>query len=230
MRRMTALHDDPRVRRGMERQLELRRSVLDDGARPLGWKLGLGTPAAMEKHGTTAPLVGFLVDRGLREGGSEVSIGDWQKPHAEPEVAVQVSADVPAGADREAVAAAIGGFAVAIELVDIGGGEVEDILAGNIFHRHVLLGGAVSVAPSELQGEIRVSDEVIAVDDPWALVGDPVSALAHLAEHLAAFGETLRAGSVLIMGSIVPAIPLAPGDRLRYRLDPAGELSVGFVE
>ncbi len=41
---MTSLHDDPRVRRGMERQLELRRKALEDGARPLGWKLGLGTP------------------------------------------------------------------------------------------------------------------------------------------------------------------------------------------
>jgi 2-keto-4-pentenoate hydratase len=114
--------------------------------------------------------------------------------------------------------------------VDIAGGEVEDILAGNIFHRHVLLGGAVSVAPSELRGDIRHGDEVVAVEDPWHLVGDPVDALAHLAEHLDAFGETVRAGDVLIMGSIVPAIPVAPGDRLQYRLGPAGALTVAFVE
>src|SRR4051812_18061036 len=227
---MTALHDDPRVRRGMERQRALRRSALDDGARPMGWKLGLGTSTAMEQHATTAPLVGCLVDRGLREGRLEASVGGWEKPHAEPEVALQVSADVPASADRETVAAAIGGFGVAIELVDIAGGEVEDILAGNIFLRHVLLGGAVSVAPSELRGDIRHGDGVIAVEDPWSLVGDPVDALAHLAEHLDAFGEAVRPGDVLIMGSIVPAIPIAPGDRLRYRLDPAGALTVAFVE
>jgi 2-keto-4-pentenoate hydratase len=214
----------------MERQLQLRRSALHDGARPVGWKLGLGTSTAMEQHGTTAPLVGFLVDRTLREGGSEVSVGDWEKPHAEPEVSLHVSADVPTGADRETAAAAIGGFGVAIELVDIAGGEVENILAGNIFHRHLLLGGAVSVAPSELRGDIRHGDEVIAVEDPWRLVGDPIDALAHLAEHLDAFGETVRAGDVLIMGSIVPAIPIAPGDRLHYRLDPAGALTVAFVE
>src|SRR5215218_5463455 len=116
MGRMTRLHEDPRVRRGMERQLQLRRRMIDDGARPIGWKLGLGTPAAMETHGTTAPLVGFLTDRGLREGGLGIAVGDWGKPTAEPEVAVHIADDVPARADRDQAAAAIGGFGIAVEL------------------------------------------------------------------------------------------------------------------
>jgi 2-keto-4-pentenoate hydratase len=228
---MTALHEDPRVRRGMERQLELRRRLLADGARPIGWKLGLGTAAAMEQHGTSAPLVGFLTDRGVREPGAEIEIGPWDKPTAEPEIAVHVARDVPADADRDAVAAAVGGLGVAIELVDLGGGEVEDILAGDIFHRHVVLGpAAAGVALGDLRGEIRLGGEAQSVDEPLALVGDPVAALAHLASHLAAFGETVRAGDVLITGSIVPALPLRPGDRLEYRLEPLGELALAFVE
>src|SRR5215211_144543 len=129
---MTALHEDPRVRRGMERQLGLRRRMLADGARPIGWKLGLGTPTAMEQHGTSAPLVGFLTDRSVRETDSELPIGGWTKATAEPEIAVHVSSDVHAGADRGAAAAAIGGLGVAFEIVDIDGGEVEEILAGDI--------------------------------------------------------------------------------------------------
>ena len=69
---MSALHDDPRVIAGMRAQFAQRQRLLDAGARPLGWKLGLGTPAAMEKAGTTAPLVGFLTDRGLLEPGADV--------------------------------------------------------------------------------------------------------------------------------------------------------------
>jgi len=226
---MTALHEDPRVARGMERQLEQRRRILDTGARPIGWKLGVGTPAAMEQHGTSAPLVGFLTDRGLREPGSEIGIGTWGKPTAEPEVAVHIASDVPAGGDRDAVAAAIGGLGVAIELVDVGGGELEEILAGNLFHRHVLLGPAAAGVGEELRGEIRHADEVVVVDDPWTLVGDPVDALAHLASHLAAFGTQVRAGDVMITGSIVPALAVSPGERLAYRLEPLGELTVGFV-
>ena len=227
---MTALHEDPRVRRGMERQLELRRRLIDDGARPIGWKLGLGTAAAMERYGTSAPLVGFLTDRGLREPGSDVEVGDWGKPTAEPEIAVHVARDVPTDGDLDAVMAAIAGLGVAIEVVDLGGGELEEILAGDLFQRHVVLGPASSgVALADLRGEIRLGEEAQSVDDPLALVGDPVAALAHLATHLAAFGETVRAGEVLITGSIVPALSVAPGQRLQYRLEPLGELTLRFV-
>ena len=229
---MTALHDDPRVRRGMERQLELRREILDGGARPIGWKLGLGTQAAMEQHGTSAPLVGFLTDGGLREPGSELAIGGWTKPTAEPEIAVHIAADVTADGDRDAVRQAIGGVGVAFEIVDIDGGEVEQILAGDIFHRCVVLGAPTpygDVDLATLRGEIRHAEGKQAIDDPLALVPDPVDAVAHLAQHLAAFGETVRAGEVLITGSIIPALAVAPGDQLRYRLDPLGELALSFT-
>ena len=227
---MTALHEDPRVRRGMDRQLELRRTLLADGARPIGWKLGLGTPAAMEQHGTTAPLVGFMTDRGVREPGSEIAIGGWTKPTAEPEIAVHIARDVPPDADPEQAAAAIGGLGVAFEIVDIDGGEVEGILAGDIFHRHVVLGPASALDDlSELRGEIAHNDETQPIDDPLELVPDPAAAVAHLATHLAAFGETVKAGEVLITGSIIPALALSPGDRLRYRLEPLGELTLAFA-
>ena len=175
---MTPLEDDPRVRRGMERQFELRTRVIGEGARPIGWKLGLGTGAAMEQHGTSAPLVGFLTDATRLEPGDVVAVGGWGKPTAEPEIAVHVAADLPPAADRETVAAAIAGLGVAIEVVDISGGEVEEILAGDIFHRHVILGPAsAGIDASDLRGEIAHGDEMLLVDDPLALVPEPIAAV-----------------------------------------------------
>ena len=229
---MTSLHEDPRVRRGMERQLELRGRMLDDGARPLGWKLGLGTPAAMEKLGTVAPLIGFLTDRGLVEPGGECSVGGWGKPMAEPEVAIHLGSDLPGDADRATAAAAIERLGAAVELVDLGdASDVEEILAGDIFHRRVVLGPAEAAIGDALHGEIRhgAADAKL-VDDPYALTGDPPKVVAHVATHLAAFGERLRAGEVVIAGSIVPALSVAPGDRLSYRLHPLAELTVELAE
>jgi 2-keto-4-pentenoate hydratase len=224
---MTPLEDDPRVRRGMERQLDLRRRMLAGGARPIGWKLGLGTSAAMEQHGTSAPLVGFLTDRTLVQSGAGVDVGGWGKPTAEPEMAVHVAADLPPAADRATVAAAISGLGVAFEVVDISGGEVEEILAGDIFHRHVVLGPAsAGIEAADLRGEIAYRDEVIVADDPLAQVPEPIAAVAHLSAHLAAFGETVKAGDVLITGSIIPALALAPGDRVSYQLEPLGALTL----
>lgn len=220
------------MRRGMERQLELRRRMLDEGARPLGWKLGLGTPAAMEKLGTAAPLVGFLTDRGLLEPAATCAIGGWGKPRAEPEVAIHVAVDVPPDANLATAAAAIGSLGAAFELVDLDdGGDVEEILAADIFHRHVVLGPADAGLGDALRAEIRLgAADAKSVDDPYALTGDPPRVVAHVASHLAAFGERLRAGEVIIAGSIVPAVAVAPGDRLRYRLEPIGELEVEFAD
>jgi 2-keto-4-pentenoate hydratase len=216
----------------MERQLAMRRRMLADGARPVGWKLGLGTPAAMEKLGTEAPLVGFLTERSVLEPGATCAIGGWGKPLAEPEVAIHIGTDVPADADRSAAAAAIGGLGAAIELVDLEDStDVEEILAGDIFQRRIVLGAAEVASTDGLRAEIRLgAADAKTVDDPYALTGDPAKVVAHVATHLAAFGEALRAGEIVIAGSIVPALAVGPGDRLRYRLDPLPELTVEFGE
>ena len=86
-------------------------------------------------------------------------------------------------------------------------------------------------AADTLRAEIQHGDrDVETVADPYALTGDPGTVVAHVATHLAAFGETLRAGDVIIAGSIVPALAISPGERLRYRLEPAGELTLAFTE
>src|SRR5215210_2590820 len=99
---------DERVTRGMERQLADLRRKLDRDERPLGWKLGFGTEAAMKSLGTDAPLVGHLVNAGRLESGAVVDISNWGTPKLEPEVVARVG--------EKGEIAAIG---VAIELVDL---------------------------------------------------------------------------------------------------------------
>ena len=64
--------DVPAVVAGMEKLLARRAELLAEGATPIGWKLAFGTPAAMEKLGTTGPLVGFLTDATLLADGGRV--------------------------------------------------------------------------------------------------------------------------------------------------------------
>ncbi|MEA2311907.1 MAG: hypothetical protein QOE28_1875 [Solirubrobacteraceae bacterium] len=224
---------DPRIERGLLAQLTRRRQQLEAGERPLGWKLGMGVPAAMGKLGIEAPLTGYLLESGRVESGETVDISSWANPKLEPEIAVHLGADVVENSSRELAEAAIAGYGVAIELVDIdpSADDPEAILAANIFQRHVLLGPLQEgVSIEALRGTIRRGgEEVAATDDATEVTGSPVDLVRHVADVLEHAGEHLRAGNVVICGSIVPALAVAPGDEVEVELDRLGSISVRFV-
>ncbi|HET8755704.1 MAG TPA: hypothetical protein VFM58_06835 [Solirubrobacteraceae bacterium] len=211
---------DPRIDRGTRAMLALRRARLDAGERPLGWKVGFGAPAAFALLGTDRPLVGFLTDRGLIHDGATVAIGDWANPMLEPEIAAHIGAG-----------GAIAGLSAAIELadVDVPPADPEAILAGNIYHRHFML-GPVDSGRSDGAGIgarlLRGGEAVAATDDPAALTGDVVEVVRLTGELLATCGEELRDGDVVITGSVVPPLSVAPGDTVIAELGPLGRLSV----
>jgi 2-keto-4-pentenoate hydratase len=232
---MSDAWDDPRIVRGMTAQLRLRQQLLGAGYKPLGWKLAFGGPAAMERLGTNAPLVGFLTDRGLLTSGSEVSLSGWKKPAAEPEIAVYLGKDLPGGADRATAIAAIAGLGPAIELADVDhpSDDVEGTLARNIYQRHVVLGTKdTRYAGGVLRGLTgritRNGVEIAKVAGFQALTGELVDIVRHTADLLAAFGEKLEARQIIIAGSIVPPMWVTPGEELIFHLDPLAAISVHF--
>jgi 2-keto-4-pentenoate hydratase len=174
------------------------------------------------------------VARGLLPDGAQVPVGSWTRPMLEPEIAAHVARDVPGEASWDDVRAAIGGLSAAIELADVDPPpeDVRAILAGNIFHRHVVLG---PIDPGRSTGEgiggrVAVDgEELAATDDPAALTGELVEVVRLTAELLDACGERLRAGEVVITGSVVPPQPVAPGQQVRVELGPLGALTLRLV-
>ena len=206
---MTAV--DPRVVRGTERLLDVQCDAVDRGAERLGWKAGFGAPAALAALGTDRPLVGFLTRDRLLPDGASVDVSSWTKPVLEAEVAAHLSADLGAGATPAEALAAVGGWSVAIELADVDRApdDVEEIVAGNIFHRHVLLGPVVEHRPEQLTFVVtRDGVEAARSSEPEALTGELGFVLASMADTVAACGAGLRAGDVVITGAVVPPIPL----------------------
>jgi 2-keto-4-pentenoate hydratase len=230
------LWDDPRVVRGMRAQLDARRQRLAAGDTPLGWKVGFGAPAMLKQLDISGPLVGFLTTNARVQSGASVSLANWTKPVAEPEIAVHLGRDVAAGSDRESAMAAIAGVSPAIELVDVHTPpqDPERILADNIYQRHVVLDGAGPArAGAGSDGLtcriIRRGAETARTSDPQANTGEWIAIVRHVADLLAAFGETLRAGEIIITGSVVAPLALEPGeDGLAFEVDPIGGVSVRF--
>ncbi len=230
--------DDPRVVAGQERQLETLRRQLDSGARQIGWKVGFGAAASMELMQTTGPLVGFLSDVTMLTDGAQVDVSDWQRPVVEFELAVRMGRDVDAAASDEEAAAAVDALAPAIELANVsitpGPETVTDVVASNIFHTGLVLGtwneSRAGLDITGLSGGIVVDGvETGRVSDLQSITGLYPTVVATVARTLAVVGERLRAGDVIITGSIMAPIPAGDGSVFTFRLDPLDSISVSIT-
>jgi 2-keto-4-pentenoate hydratase len=224
MGRASDAWDDPRVQAGMTTLLESRRRLIEDGATPIGWKLAFGTEAAMSTLGLNGPLVGFLTDRTLVAPGGEVPIAGWKAPKLEPEIAIHL------GPGGEGVA----GIAPAIELADadLPPTQTVAVLAGDIYHRAVVLDrDAVPLPPRPpLAARIeRGGEQIAATENAEAAVGRLEDLAAYVVRYLGEFGERTREGEVIISGSVVGLLDIAPGDRLRHEVQGVGTLEVSIA-
>jgi 2-keto-4-pentenoate hydratase len=215
------MSQDERIERGMKSQLGDRRRAIARDDRGLGWKLGFGTGPAMQKLGIEAPLVGYLLESARLESGAVVDISTWGNPRLEPEIVARVGED-----------GGIAAIGAAIELVDPDPkvSDPEAILATDIFQRHVMLGPVTegaSVADVSLRLYVN-GEEVASVDDVTEATGDLDGLVAHVGKTLEAAGESLERGDMVICGSIVAALEIAPGDEVEVSLEPLGSLAVSF--
>jgi 2-keto-4-pentenoate hydratase len=202
------------IETGTEAMLTRRREILAQGAEPIGWKVGFNVPEIREKLGLDAPLAGFLTTDNLIED-------DWDEYPVlvESEVAVEI------GPDGRSIAALL----PALELVDPPDLELEleQMLAGNLFHRAVEFGPRVE-ADAPGAGRILVNGEeqhTLSAEHTSANLEAMVDAVA---ARLEAAGEQLSAGERIITGVLVTPYEAQPGDTVRLELEALGGVELRF--
>lgn len=207
------------VERGTEALLTRRREILAQGAEPIGWKVGFNVPSTQERLGIDGALAGFLTTDTLLEDGGSWSIEDDGDVIVESEVAIEI------GPDGRSIAALFPALELADEPdLDL---EVEQILAGNIFHRAVAFGPRVEV---EQPGAARIL--VNGEEQHTVPAADTVERLEAMVEAVAArleaAGEELRPGDRIITGIIAPPHQARPGDTVRLELEELGGVELRF--
>jgi len=180
--------------------------------------VGFGAAAALERLGIDGPLVGHLLESNLVETGATVSLAGWTQPVLEPEVAVWI------GDDGD-----IAGLGPALELADLEfpPQDADAILAANVYQRHVVVGArGPALSIDQLAARVFRGGEEWRADDVEGLTGPLAAIVGHVRATLAAAGERLQAGEIVIGGSVVLPLAVQPGDRVRYVLDPLGDVSI----
>jgi 2-keto-4-pentenoate hydratase len=178
---------DARMLAALRAQLERRAALLDAGAQHVGWKVG----ANIEEVGP--PVFGYLTTATMISGPHDAT--GARELRAETELLIEVGEELRCG--------------VALELVDVARppDDLEGIVAANVFHRAAALGagrGRATEARLWIDGALRETARVTT---------DARAVVERLREQLAAAGERLRAGDLVLAGSLIH-VPVAPPCRV----------------
>jgi 2-keto-4-pentenoate hydratase len=202
-----------------------------------GHKVGLSSKAMQEMMGVDEPDYGHLLDDMFVFEDQEVDTAQLCQPRVEVEVGFILGAALPApGCNVADVLRATDYVVPALEIIDsrIRDWKITlcDTIADNASSCRVVLGGrATRIDQVDLRtvgATLRRNGTVIATGSSAAVLGNPVTAVAWLANKVHDFGVTLDAGHVILPGSCTRAYDVAPGDNLRADFDTLGGVSINF--
>jgi len=207
-----------------------------EGARRVGWKVGLTARAIQQQFGVHEPVFGCLLAEGRIASGYVFHRDELIEPGFENELCIVLGRDLADGATCDDVAAAIDRVHPAFEIIETRGdlsGQLALAIADNAQQKSFVLGAAVSrEALPELDAvtvRVRINGVEVAAATGDAVLGHPYNSVAWLAGKLAQFGERVRAGDYIMSGSFTRQFPLARGDRIDAAFAGIGTVGASVV-
>jgi 2-keto-4-pentenoate hydratase len=200
----------------------------------VGWKLGVTSRAKQQQVGVDSPIYGFLASDHVLDVGEPLPTAEHINPRCEPEIVFVMGTDL-AGAHVTAteVLAATSGVAVGIEVIDSRYTDyrftMPDVVADNSSAGRYVVGTLVPPDGIDLRlvgVVLEHNGEVVATASGAASLGHPAAAVAWLARSLAASGEGLRAGDVILSGGLTAAVPVSPGHVVVATVDRIGSVEL----
>ncbi len=217
----------------------LKRRLEDDGEVVVGKKIGVTSKVVQDMLGVHQPDFGFLTDAMAYANGADVPVaGNMIQPRAEAEIGFKLKADLQGPGVTEAdVLAATECIMPCFEIVDSRISDwqikIQDTVADNASCGVYVLGDA-SADPKgldlpNLKITVWKNGELLSEGLGSAVQGNPLTAVAWLANTLGRFGIPFKAGEVILSGSLVPLEPVQAGDKMTMELHGIGRAAVQFV-
>ena len=214
---------------------------LDGNIPPAGFKIGATAKRMQAYLGLAGPAAGFMPAAGIHASGVVLRYADFINPGVECEIVVRLTSDLSAGpCTAEQAKAAVGEFTAGIEIVenryaDVAAVGTPTLIADQVFHAGCVRGGTGgldwrAMDIPQLAGRMSV-DGVLQMEGlAGDLLGHPMNCLAWLAASpvAAAFGG-LKAGQVVMLGSVTPPLWLAGPCSVTVDFSPLPVVSVRFI-
>jgi 2-oxo-3-hexenedioate decarboxylase len=195
----------------------------------VGMKMGLTSRAKMQQMGVAIPIYGHLTKSMILDDGGTVQRRAHIHPRVEPEIAFLLGRALEGPVTPAQALLAVDGVCCALELIDSRYENFQftlpDVVADNASSSRFVLGNVVRARDFETGnlGMVMTKNGVVAeCGSSAAIYEHPARSLAALANQLAALGERLAAGAIVMTGGATAAIALQAGDRVRLDVQGLG--------
>jgi 2-keto-4-pentenoate hydratase len=191
---------------------------LDAGEEMRGYKVGFTNIPVRDKMGLPDSTYGYILNTMVLESGGEFRMDELIAPKIECEICFKLKAPLSGkGLTTEAVLAATEAVRASFEICDARIKDWKcpyaDFFADNGFSARIILGGKGWISPDEVD---LLNEEVVLTRNGEELargfgrdaMGHPANAVAWLAGKLADRGKSLRAGDLVMTGTLTPILAI----------------------
>ncbi|QSR33477.1 2-oxopent-4-enoate hydratase [Marinobacterium iners] len=239
LRPFTERFDDINIEDAYNISLRMIERRVAAGEKIIGKKIGVTSKAVQNMLNVHQPDFGFLTDSMAYSEGQEMPIStQLMQPKAEGEIAFILKKDLlgPGITNADVLAATdcvIPCFEVVDSRIENWNIKIEDTVADNASCGLFILGDK-AVDPRKVDLAtcgmvVEKNGSIISTGAGAAALGSPVNCVAWLANTLGEFGIPLKAGEVILSGSLVPLEPVQAGDFMSVSIGGIGSASVRFV-
>jgi 2-oxo-3-hexenedioate decarboxylase/2-keto-4-pentenoate hydratase len=180
-----------------------------------GWKVALTLPHQYEPLKLSGPVFACIYQSGIRQSGAAFEKGWPLKPGIEPELVARIAKDAPAGTKYTAdnIGAYVANLYCGMELVDNRYADASKMsgparIADNVLQAACVTGTEVKdwqkLDFPGLKGRSLLDGKELATGPGSAVMGAMPISLAWLANKLVEHGRMLKAGDLILTGSVHP--------------------------
>jgi len=219
-------------------QDEIRRRKESRGQKTAGLKAGLTSFAKMKQMGVTTPVFGFVSDYMSCPDGGDIKTSELIHPKVEAEICVVTKAPLKGpGCHMAAVMAATAFIVPAVEVIDSRYRDfkfdLKSVIADNTSSSRFVIGGRprdlTDLDLRTLGVVLEINGEIKSIAAGAAVLGNPLAAVAMMANHLGERDQHIPAGSFIMTGGVTEALLVNPGDNVLVRFQDLGSVSMRFV-
>jgi len=217
-------------------------SLLDEAGfgKRVGYKIGCTTPVMQKFLGIANPCAGGVFNTSTNYVATTVEFAKYSHPGVECEIAAFIGTDlIPDGQPftRESVEPAVQALFGAIEIVDDRWTDYKTVDTPSLIADDFFAAGIVLSQPTLAKdapdlasalGHMTINGQRVGQGTTGDILGHPFEALAWLANSVASRGKHLKAGEIVMLGSVVETQWVKPGDEVAIDIEGVGGALVKF--